>query len=211
MAQSKKRRQVPATTGGCAKSSKRTSMTAATAIKDSPNTNQAATLLCTGAQDVNKEATKALSKRQFLSKRQIELNRINAVVEDFDKSNLRAFMMRDKRCNPNVDVEELVIEFFRFLALKVLACDVDGTELLPSGPVDSAWLSMVVFMRDYRNLCHKLLPESAEDRIIYCNPFGGDDESRSERYAQTLKMYEEVFGESPPIQFWPNEHGVVEI
>jgi len=159
-------------------------------------------------QSINK-ATAGTMKLAILSKRQIELNRINAIVEDFDSSNLHTFITRNNSRDSNVDVEEakeLVNELFRFLTLKVLTCDVDASQLSPSGPVDSAWHSILLFPRDYANLCHKLLPDSAADRIIDHNPLGGDDESRSERYARTLKMYEEVFGESPPIQFWPNEH-----
>ena len=145
----------------------------------------------------------------ILSKRQIELNRINAIVEDFDSSHLRTVISHNNSCNANIDVEEaykLIIELFRFLTLKVLTCDVDASQLSPSGPVDSAWHSLLLFPRDYANLCDKLLPESSTDRMIDHNPLGGIDESRSERYARTLKMYKEVFGESPPIQFWPIEH-----
>ena len=92
----------------------------------------------------------------------------------------------------------VVEEYRRFCFLAVTA----GHPVTPSDAVDQAWHLHLTYSRDYwENFCPKVL-----GRPLHHEPTSGGIEARHlyfRQYAETLKSYERIFGESPPADLWP--------
>jgi hypothetical protein len=93
----------------------------------------------------------------------------------------------------------VVEEYRRFCFLAATS----GHSVTPSDAVDQAWHLHLTYSRDYwETFCPLVL-----GRPLHHEPTAGGAGQRSlffEQYAQTLKRYEEVFGESAPADLWPN-------
>lgn len=94
--------------------------------------------------------------------------------------------------------ERVIGEYKRFCFLAVTA----GHEVTPSDAVDQAWHLHLTYSRDYwERFCPEIL-----GRPLHHGPTAGGAEERAryfEQYAETLKSYERVFGESAPVDLWP--------
>jgi hypothetical protein len=92
----------------------------------------------------------------------------------------------------------VIEEYRRFCFLAVTA---DG-EMTPSDAVDQAWHLHLTYSRDYwERFCPHIL-----GRALHHGPTAGGGGAQAryfEQYAQTLKHYEQVFGELPPADIWP--------
>lgn len=92
----------------------------------------------------------------------------------------------------------VIEEYKRFCFLAATA----GHEVTPSDAVDQVWHLHLTYSRDYWELfCPNVL-----GRPLHHGPTAGGTEERQryfEQYAQTLKRYEQVFGESAPADLWP--------
>jgi hypothetical protein len=89
-------------------------------------------------------------------------------------------------------------EYKRFCFLAVT-----GTgEVTPSDAVDQAWHLHLTYSRDYwERFCPEIL-----GRPLHHGPTAGGGHERHryfEQYAETLKRYEQVFGEAAPVDIWP--------
>jgi hypothetical protein len=75
-------------------------------------------------------------------------------------------------------------------------------EVTPSDAVDQAWHLHLTYSRDYwERFCPEIL-----GRSLHHGPTSGGTTERHryfEQYAETLKLYEEAFGEMAPIDIWP--------
>lgn len=89
-------------------------------------------------------------------------------------------------------------EYKRFCFLAVTG---EG-EVTPSDAVDQAWHLHLTYSRDYwERFCPGVL-----GRALHHGPTAGGIEERYryfDQYADTLKRYEQVFGEVPPADIWP--------
>lgn len=94
--------------------------------------------------------------------------------------------------------ERVVEEYRRFCFLAVTA----GHEVTPSDAVDQAWHLHLTYSRDYwERFCPNVLGQP-----LHHGPTAGGSDERAryfENYAQTLKSYEQVFGEPAPADLWP--------
>ncbi|MBO9200755.1 MULTISPECIES: hypothetical protein [Niastella] len=103
------------------------------------------------------------------------------------------------RQNWSPDFTERVIEEYRkFLFL----CCISPNGASPSPIVDEAWHLHLTYTRSYwTDLCKNTL-----NKDIHHHPSrGGDEEDHKHRdwYAETLLLYESVFGTPPPDDIWP--------
>ena len=92
----------------------------------------------------------------------------------------------------------VVDEYKRFCFLAATA----GHEVTPSDAVDQAWHLHLTYSRDYwERFCPEVL-----GRALHHGPTAGGAEARHryfEQYAETLKSYEDTFGEGAPADLWP--------
>lgn len=90
-------------------------------------------------------------------------------------------------------------EYKRFCYLAVAA----GHEVTPSDAVDQAWHLHLTYSRDYwERFCPEVLGTP-----LHHGPTAGGTVERDRyyrQYAETLKAYEDAFGEPPPADIWPD-------
>ncbi len=91
----------------------------------------------------------------------------------------------------------VIIEYKRFCYLAMTA----GRDVTPSDQVDQAWHLHLTYTRDYWD---RFCPKTLGGALHHGPTTGsGADKARYfEQYAQTLKTYEEAFGETPPADIW---------
>ncbi|UVO54832.1 hypothetical protein [Sphingomonas sp. SUN039] len=98
-----------------------------------------------------------------------------------------------------VRAARVIEEYRRFCFLAVVAAH----PVTPSDAVDQAWHLHLTYSRDYwERFCPDVL-----GRPLHHGPTagGGAEQARYfDQYADTLKSYESVFGESPPPDLWPS-------
>lgn len=90
-----------------------------------------------------------------------------------------------------------VREYRRFLVLSTLTKHV----ISPSAPVDGVWHLHVLFTRNYAAFCDGVL-----GHFLHHDPATGSAENREsldDAYEQTLASYRTIFGEEPPVAYWP--------
>jgi len=107
---------------------------------------------------------------------------------------------------PSVNVPQLLIEYKRFLALKVISEDTsDPMFLSPSALVDQAWHAHLLHTAQYRAAC------SALGATIDHSPTGAQDQDlvRGKRLGLTKAFYMTVFQQIPPSQFWELKYPIV--
>jgi hypothetical protein len=95
--------------------------------------------------------------------------------------------------------DRVILEYKRFCFLAVTGTQ----EVTPSDAVDQAWHLHLTYTRDYwERFCPDIL-----GKPLHHGPTAGGTEERGrffEQYAQTLKRYEEIFGEPAPADIWPS-------
>ena len=93
-----------------------------------------------------------------------------------------------------INKPELLLEYKRFLALKVGAGDLDATLLSPPAEVDEVWHAHILDTKHYRTTC-ELLGHGFIDH----NPKGGEDTAaRDTRRTACLAAYKKAFGAAVP-------------
>ena len=94
--------------------------------------------------------------------------------------------------------ERVIVEYKKFCFLAVTG----ETEVTPADAVDQAWHLHLTYSRDYwERFCPDIL-----GRALHHGPTAGGAVERGrffDQYADTLKRYEQVFGEMPPEDIWP--------
>jgi len=96
----------------------------------------------------------------------------------------------------------VIEEYKRFCFLAVTGGSGGGGEVTPSDAVDQAWHLHLTYSRDY---WERFCPEILSCQLHHGPTAGGGTERHryAEQYAETLKRYEEVFGELAPLDIWP--------
>lgn len=92
----------------------------------------------------------------------------------------------------------VIEEYKRFCFLAASA----GHEVTPSDAVDQAWHLHLTYSRDYWD---RFCPDVIGRALHHEPSSGGAGQGHHyfERYAETLRSYERVFGESAPADLWP--------
>ncbi len=105
-------------------------------------------------------------------------------------------LARENRWTPAY-AKRVLHEYYRFCFLAVTA----GHEVTPSDQVDQVWHLHLTYSRDY---WERFCPEVLGAPLHHGPTAGGQDERTRyyEQYAQTLKSYEDAFGEAPPADIW---------
>ena len=95
--------------------------------------------------------------------------------------------------------ERVIGEYKRFCYLAVRA----GHPVTPSDAVDQAWHLHLTYSRDY---WERFCPQVLGSALHHGPTAGGAEEGQRhfEQYAETLKSYERLFGESAPADLWPS-------
>ena len=114
----------------------------------------------------------------------------------------------------------LVLELVRFLVLKSICQDFDGTKLSPSPAIDGAWRSFLNLPVLYGQFCDELCGGKLLERPE--NPVGNEENqsfssssssststsfSTSSSFNQTLILYGLIFDERAPASLWPCDEG----
>jgi len=125
----------------------------------------------------------------------------------------------------SASLEEVILEFSRFVLLKALSRDVaapkvpevatagrgvkrkhqgssEACKFSPSRLVDQVWHEVLLFPAAYQRLCAALL---GDGQLFDHDPRAGHREHvhlRSTRYSATFKHYIQVFKETPLAQIW---------
>jgi len=134
------------------------------------------------------EASSDLSKEEVL-----------ASVEALDLAIVHR-QLKGRRELTGVNIDELVQEYRRFLALKVLYKDTaTPTDLSPSALVDLVWHTHMNNPSHYQDSCHKL-----GVRIIDHDPEAANDQDsvREKRLRKTKILYGLVFNKKAPEKYW---------
>ena len=97
------------------------------------------------------------------------------------------------------EAERVIGEYRRFCYLAVRA----GHQVTPSDAVDQAWHLHLTYSRDY---WHRFCPDALGMDLHHGPTAGGAAEAALyyEQYAETLRSYERLFGETPPADLWPD-------
>jgi hypothetical protein len=93
---------------------------------------------------------------------------------------------------PLAEVPLLLEELMRFLYL----IGQTGEHLTPSHGVDLAWHELILCTRYYAEFC-----ERAFGRFIHHHP-GGERSAHYQAFKKTHHLYQQVFGQTPPPQYW---------
>jgi hypothetical protein len=95
-----------------------------------------------------------------------------------------------------------IFEYKRFLTMKK---NFPKLELSPSPMVDEVWHLHILDTRQYMKDCDRIF-----GNYIHHSPSFGDSEEEKhhmgDRYEETLRIYEQLFKESPPEWIWPRIH-----
>ncbi len=95
--------------------------------------------------------------------------------------------------------ERVMLEYRRFCYLAITCAH----PVTPSDAVDQAWHLHLTYTRDYwQSFC----PDVLCTPLHHGPTLGGAEEGQkfSRWYAQTIASYEQIFGELPPLDIWPN-------
>lgn len=94
----------------------------------------------------------------------------------------------------------LFVEYKKFLLMNLIS----EFSIAPSGLVDEVWHLHMLFTREYFDCCKAL-----KGNIILHVPLIENSQSEKENlkgfYDKTLSLYEELFGVTPDLKFWPSE------
>ena len=100
---------------------------------------------------------------------------------------------------PRVDIPDLLIEYKKFMALKIISNSASNPKhLSPSPLVDKVWHIHLLHTVEYRAACIALgatIEHSLTGAL-------DDDRVKDERLQMTLGLYVRVFKKMPPSQFW---------
>ena len=130
-----------------------------------------------------------------------ELRRLSSVIADSDLSHF-FFFCYHYQISKRVSPDTCLVEFFRFLIIKVRKGDISSSSLLLPPPlVNFTWRTLLLFPQLYIPLCIRLLERDElverEDKDRHGNV--GDDPA----YKRTVEAYTEIFGHAPPVSVWP--------
>ncbi|RKO86204.1 hypothetical protein BDK51DRAFT_47157 [Blyttiomyces helicus] len=111
--------------------------------------------------------------------------------------------------HPNAEMNNEIRELARFLLLKAVKRDLDGTALSPPAQIDELWHLLLRFPAQYQELCASLLGHRVGvygdgGVSIGHDPLQayGDPRQRNDRLAATFAAHVPAFGEPPFSPLW---------
>jgi hypothetical protein len=100
--------------------------------------------------------------------------------------------------------DDIIKEFRRFLILKAILRDTDGSRISPSRLLENAWRMLLLFPMDYMKLCEDLIPKDSQIRLLDYNPLEKNIiDVHHLKYYNCLHYYKIYFKEDPPQDIWP--------
>ena len=87
-----------------------------------------------------------------------------------------------------------ILEYGRFLMLKIVVGDTRTSRISPSGKIDKVWHFHILRTQNYREMC-----ETVCGHYIDRDPDTGHDNQRDVTTHRTYALY---FGEFPRVEFW---------
>lgn len=127
-----------------------------------------------------------------------DARRRTAIAEKIDLSPILARYQREQGLSDDI-VKDHARELIRFLALSATALNRKRFYGM-MGAIDELWHSFVIFTREYAGFC-----DTVAGRFIHHLPETGDKASAAtiDGYLDFLADYETVYGEAPPVAYWP--------
>ena len=118
------------------------------------------------------------------------------VLQDFDLGPVRARLLKDAAM-PSAWVDEAVLEFRRYLGLRVVH---SGPIAMLSKPVDDVWHTCLLFSRLYAQYCQEAFGHFVHHEPAAGHDPAGDDDSgprpdREARWRAFEQAYEGMYGE----------------
>ena len=107
--------------------------------------------------------------------------------------------MLSSKLPPSVDIKQLIEEYKKFLAIKVISNDTQcPMNLSPSALIDQVWHEHILHTVKYREACTSL------GVFIDHDPFGSEeeDDKREKRLLLTKTHYSLIFNTKAPSKFW---------
>jgi hypothetical protein len=106
-----------------------------------------------------------------------------------------------------INKDQLVKEFIRFMIMKVAYQDYDKNDKLsPSYYVDEMWHTLLLSTKLYKEFCTFLsIYLWDNNKFVHHDPDTKVDSTRDDRYRKTLLEYEQCFGSAPTSHIWPPE------
>eukprot|EP01083_Nonionella_stella_P034549 94569_1 len=99
------------------------------------------------------------------------------------------------------DAESILLEYAKFLVIKLDLRDYDHKLVSPSAAVDQVWHLHLLYCSRYINFCHKY---SNGNQIIDHSP--DKDGEQAARLKNTLTEYKKLFGTTPPPPIWDDTY-----
>ena len=129
-----------------------------------------------------------------------------SVLEEYDYTIVKRQL--SKNYSNNDDIDLIIDELKKFIALKIFEKDYNCILLSPSYIIDEAWHSLILDPLSYCILCQKLSNNKTNpnEYIIGHNQHGSNDKNQMTRYNYTLKLYKEYFDSDPPEMIWPKNN-----
>ena len=107
--------------------------------------------------------------------------------------------MLSSKLPPSVDIKQLIEEYKKFLAIKVISNDTQcPMNLSSSALIDQVWHEHILHTVKYREACTSL------GVFIDHDPFGSEeeDDKREKRLLLTKTHYSLIFNIGAPLNFW---------
>lgn len=136
-----------------------------------------------------------------------EWEQLKKNIFDFDLSSVEALLRSDET---NEYEEEFItiamVEFRRFMILKALVKDLDGSKVIPSPVIRKMWEATIDFPQRYVDFCVAILGvEEFQHNTEVFNLDPNDEYNNDEHYEAieaTTELYKLIFRTDCPEEFW---------
>jgi hypothetical protein len=136
------------------------------------------------------------NKKSMTDEEEREFLMISLATYDYDWEKIKMYASLN---------DDIIKEFRRFLILKAILRDTDGTWISPSSILEKVWCLLLLFPIDYMKLCEVLIPRDADMRIFDYSPLEQNNfDVKHEKYNNCLHYYKIYFKEEPPQEIWPS-------
>jgi len=135
------------------------------------------------------------NKKSMTDEEEREYFMISLATYDYDWEKIKTYASLN---------DDIIKEFRRFLILKAILRDTDGTRISPSSILEKVWRQLLLFPIDYMKLCEVLIPKDADMRIFDYSPLEQNNfDVQHAKYNNCLYYYKIYFKEAPPQEIWP--------
>lgn len=130
-----------------------------------------------------------------------EWERLKHEVNTFDLSPVGKYLSATMAYD-QVFIEFAVTEFRRFMILKGLKKDLDGSELIPSPVIRTVWIATTAFPKLYQKLCSAILGKQTTQLFDHDPNDTYENIEDKNRYEAMLNLYKKVFFADPRPDCW---------